>query len=166
VSRAIRIYPARGAGGRRAMLGDLSVVLLILLFAWIGLRLHDAIGGLGEMARGVRDTGVSIERTGAETAREIRDGFGSAADTIASAPLVGGSLSSTLRSTGERSAAAVERQARETGRELAGAGRDGERDARSVARLVGWLGFLVPTVLLLSQALPTRLRQVRGLRAP
>jgi len=166
MSRTVRIYPAAGQGGRTTLAADVVVVLLIVLFAWIGLRLHDSIAGLGDMARGIEDTGTSIRSTGQATGAELRQAFGSAADRVASAPFVGSSLAGSLRATGERSAAAVIRQARRSGVELQQAGRQGRRDAESTAKLVGWLGFLVPTVLLLSQALPTRLRQVRALRGP
>jgi hypothetical protein len=166
VSRAVRIYPRRGEGGRTTLIGDVVVVLLIVLFAWVGIKLHDSISGLGDMAKGIEDTGTSIRETGQLTGDEIRRGFGSAADAVGAAPFVGGQLADTLRSTGDRSANAVVAQARRSGQELQAAGRQGRRDAESTARLVGWLAFLVPTVLLLSQALPTRLRQVRSLRAP
>jgi hypothetical protein len=166
MSRTMRLYPAVGEGGRTTLAADVTVVLLIVLFAWIGLKLHDSVRGLGGMAQGIVDTGTSIRDTGRATGAEIRRGFGTAADTVAGAPFVGGQLAASLRSTGERSAAAVVEQARRSGVELERAGRQGRRDAESTAKLVGWLGFLVPTVLLLSQALPSRLRQVRSLRGP
>ena len=162
--RAARIYPARGQGGRTTLIGDIVVVLLIVLFAWVGLKLHDSIAGLGDMAKGIQDTGTTIRQSGESTGREIRDGLGGAADTVSAAPFVGDQLAGELRATGDRSADAVEAQARRAGGELERAGRQGREDAESTAKLVGWMAFLVPTVLLLSQALPTRLRQVRGLR--
>ena len=166
MSRAVRIYPAAGQGGRTTLAGDVVVVLLIVLFAWIGTRLHDSVAGLGAMARGIEQTGTSIRDTGRTTGAEIRRGFGNAADIVAGAPLVGDSLADSLRSTGERSAEAVVEQARRSGVELEEAGRRGREEIESTATLVGWLGFLIPTVLLLSQAIPSRLRQVRALRGP
>ena len=167
MSRAVgsrRIYPARGEGGTTTLIGDVVVVLLIVLFAWVGLRLHDSIAGLGDMARGIQETGTTIRESGESTGAEIRDGLGGAADTISGAPLIGDQLAQELRATGDRSAATVEAQARRAGGELERVGRQGREDAEATAKLVGWMAFLVPTVLLLSQALPTRLRQVRGLR--
>ncbi len=164
MSRAVRIYPDAGRGRRTTLAGDIAVVALILLFAWVGLKVHDSIAGLGDMAKGIQDTGTSLRETGADTGEEIRRGLGGAADAVSAVPLVGGQVADQLRRTGERSAVAVERQARASGGELEAAGRQGREDAQSTARLIGWLAFLVPTVLLLSQALPTRLRQVRTLR--
>ena len=45
------------------------------------------------------------------------------------------------------------------------AGRDGELRALATARLLGWLTFLTPAILLLSRALPPRVRQARALGA-
>lgn len=164
MSRAVRIYPQAGQGRRTTLAADIIVVLLIILFAWVGFRVHDSIAGLGDMAKGIQDTGTSLRETGRTTGAEIRNGLGGAADAVSGVPLVGSQVADELRRAGERSAVAVERQARASGGELEAAGRQGREDAESTARLIGWLAFLVPTVLLLSQALPTRLRQVRTLR--
>ena len=163
-ARKARLYPAPGAGGRRTLAGDVAVVLLLVLFAWMAFKVHDAIAGLADMTRGVEQAGASIRDTGRSAGAEIRGGFDSAADAVGAAPIVGGPVGEQLRAAGDRSASAIEAQARENGARLEESGRQGTEDIRDLATLIGWLTFLVPTLLLLSQALPSRLRQVRGLR--
>jgi hypothetical protein len=139
------------------LIGDLAVIVAIVGFAWLALALRDSVAELGDMATGIRDTGTAIQSSGRATSREIRDGIGQAADSLASVPLAGEDLRSRVRRTGDRTADAVERETRIDGERLAVAGRQGQRDALETARLVGWLAFLVPTVLLLATWLPRRL---------
>ncbi len=163
-ARRARYYPAAGQGGRRTIVGDIVVVLLLVLFAWMAFKVHGAIVGLADMTRGVEEAGASIRDTGRSAGAEIRGGFDSAADAVGAAPIVGGPVGDELRAAGDRSAAAIEAQARDNGARLEQAGREGTEDIEDLATLIGWLTFLVPTLLLLSQALPSRLRQLRGLR--
>ena len=139
---------------RRA--GDVAVVACVALFAWLAVLLHDSVDGLGDMAVGIRDTGTAIEQSGRSTAGEIRGSIDGAADAIESVPLFGGDVARRVRDVGTRSADAVERETRADGRRLVEAGRDGERDARRTARLLGWLAFLVPSVLLVALWLTRR----------
>jgi hypothetical protein len=148
---SIRRLPAQQAA-------ELAAGLAILLFAWLGLQVHDSIAGLGDMAKGIKETGTEIERSGAVTSKEIRSGVGDAASAIGALPIVGGQAAATLRRTADNTAAAVEKESRASGRRLVLAGAQGEEDARDTAALVGWLAFLIPTVLLLAQILPRRLK--------
>ena len=141
---------------------DLAVAVLVVLFAILGIAVHNSISGMAEMGRGIRDTGLELQASGASTAQEIRKGVGSAADAISAVPLVGGQTGTAVRRTGQNTAASVERESREAGRRLVVAGQQGERDALSTARLIGFLAFFVPTVLLLAQWLPKRLIYVDG----
>jgi hypothetical protein len=141
------------------ILGDVAVVLAIALFAWLALELHHSVANLGGMARGVRDTGTAIQASGASTADEVQRSVGRAADAVGGLPIVGADAAARLRETGATTAAAVRRETDADGARLAQAGRQGERDARATARLIGWFAFLVPTVLLLAQWLPRRLRR-------
>jgi hypothetical protein len=134
--------------------GDLAVVGLILLFAWLGLRVHDSVAGLADMAQGIQDTGTSIQRSGASAAAEVRRSVGGAADAADQLPLVGPQVGDALRDTARSTASSIERESRATGAELAEAGREGAGDARETAWLAGWLAFLVPTAALLAQAVP------------
>jgi hypothetical protein len=140
--------------------GDYLVAGAIVVFAVLAVALHSSIAGLADMGAGIRRTGVEIERSGKATAGEIRSSVGKAADAVGALPVVGGSVGSAVRETADRSAAAVERETRISGRELAAAGAQGEEDARSTARLVGWMSFLVPTFLILAAYLPRRLESL------
>ena len=143
----------------RIQTGDVVVVCLIVLFAWLGLRVHDSIAGLADMAQGLQDTGTSIQRSGMTAAGEVRSSVGAAADAADQLPIVGSQLSAGLRDAAESTASSLEREAGATGAELVASGRQGEEDARETAWLIGWLAFLIPTVALLAQAVPHWLRR-------
>jgi hypothetical protein len=140
-------------------LGDVVVVALVVLFAWLGVQVHNSIAGLADMARGMQQTGTSIQHAGARAGAEIRRSVSGAADAAQSVPFVGGGVASALRDTARSTSTAVEREARTTGAQLAASGREGEGDAEATARLVGWLAFLIPTVCLLAQAVPRWVRR-------
>jgi len=139
------------------VVGDIAVVAAIALFAWLALALRDSVGGMGDMATGMRDTGSAIQASGRATAREIHREVGGVADALGSVPFVGSELRTRVQRTATRTADAVERETRADGARLIAAGRQGQRDARDTARLVGWLAFIAPTVLLLAVWLPWRL---------
>jgi hypothetical protein len=143
-------------------LGDVAVVVLIVLFAWLGVQVHNSIAGLAEMARGMQATGTSIQQSGVRAGAEIRRSVSGAADAAEAVPFVGNRVGSALRDTARSTSTAVEREARTTGAQLIASGRDGEREAEATARLVGWLAFLIPTVCLLAQAVPRWVRRWRA----
>lgn len=144
---------------RRLRLEDLAVVALIVLFAWLGVRVHDSVAGLADMAQGIQDTGTSIQRSGRTAAAQVRGSVGAAADAADQLPIVGGQVAAALRETARSTAASIERESRATGAQLARSGRQGEDDARETAWLMGWLAFLIPTVALLAQAVPRWIRR-------
>ena len=146
----------------RASLGDVLVLAAIVFFAIMALLLHNSVAGLGEMATGLKQTGAEIEQSGRATATEIRTSVGRAADAVGALPLVGGTVKDAVRDTADKSADAVERETRVNGRLLVDSGRQGEEDARTTARLVGWMAFLIPTILLLAQWIPRRLPDWRA----
>ena len=137
--------------------GDAVVAGALVLFAVLAIALYDSVSGLSEMARGIGDTGAAIRTSGAETANEIRTSVGRAAEAVESIPLVGSNVAGTVRDTAGTTADAVERETRINGQLLIDSGRQGERDAQATARLVGWLAFLVPAILLLVQWVPRRI---------
>ena len=142
---------------RRLSGGDLAILGAIAVFALLAVALHSSDSGLGEMARGITQTGQAIQSGGRATAEEVRDSVGQAADALSGFPVVGGGVADRVRETASTTAEVVERETRVNGGLLVSAGRQGERDVRSTARLVGWLAFLIPTVLLLAQWIPRRL---------
>jgi hypothetical protein len=146
----------------RLSTGDYLVGAALLLFAVLAIALHSSVSGLGEMATGIKETGVAIETSGKATAGEIRESVGNAADAVGALPIVGGRVGDAVRDTANRSAEAVERETRVNGRLLVESGAQGETDVRTTARLVGWLAFLIPAILLLAQWIPRRLPDWQG----
>ena len=139
----MRLYPDVPARRTRTIAGDAAVVALVILFAWLGFKVHDNVAELAGLGRGVRDAGAAVE-----------GGFRSAGDAVGGAPVVGGQLRDALQGAGSG-----------TGGEAIDAGRAGERSALRLANLLGWLTFLLPTLLLLSRVLPPRVAQARRLTA-
>jgi len=117
--------------------------LLLLLLAWLGLKVHDAVDRLAVLGEGVNRAGSSVQ-----------GGFESAADAVDGTPLIGGELADGLRGAGESS-----------GGEVADLGQRGEDGVHRLANLLGLLVFLLPAGLLLLRFLPERLAQVRRLTA-
>jgi hypothetical protein len=139
----MRFYPALPAQRVRTVLRDLAVLLLLFLFAWLGLKVHNTVDQLAVLGTGVEDAGT-----------EIRGGFDTAAEAVAGVPIVGGDLADGLRDAG-----------RVSGGELAERGRAGRESVHRLANLLGLVTFLIPALLVLSLTLPDRISQIRGLTA-
>jgi hypothetical protein len=161
----MRLYPTLPRRRAAALAGDAAVLLLVLGFAWLGVKVHDGIADLASLGRGLQEAGTAVGQTARDAAGAVRDGFGAAADAAGGAPLVGGEVADALRSAGESAAAPVQQGGEDQARRLVAAGRDGEAKAYATANLLGWAVFALPTVLLLSLRLPPRVRQVRALTA-
>ena len=139
----MRLYPQVPARGSRTIAADAAVALAVLLFAWLGLAVHDAVDEVAGLGRGVQEAGSAVQR-----------GFSDAAGAVEGAPVVGGELGGVLREAGGA-----------TGGQAVEAGREGERKVHSLADLLGWLTLLIPTGLLLQRFVPGRTEQVRKLSA-
>lgn len=139
----MRFYPALPTQRVRTVLGELAVLLLLFLFAWLGLKVHDAVDQLAVLGAGVEDAGT-----------EIRGGFDTAADAVDGAPIVGDDLADGLRDAG-----------RASGGELAERGQEGRESVHRLANLLGFVTFLIPAILVLSRTLPGRISHIRGLTA-
>jgi hypothetical protein len=139
----MRLYPDVPSRRLSTVLGDALVLVLLVLFAWLGLTVHDAVGRLAVLGTGVRGAGEAVQ-----------GGFESAADRVEGVPLVGGEVAGGLRGAGEG-----------TGGEVAELGEQGESAAQRLARLLGLLVFGLPAALLLARWLPARVEQVRALTA-
>jgi len=137
----MKLYPDLPRRRTATVAGDLVLLLAVLAFAWLGTTVHDAVEELTVVSEGVQEVGGTVERS-----------FDEAGATVGRAPLVGGQLADALREAG-----------RDTGGRAAEAGRDGQRSIEELADLLGWVMFLVPTVLLLARFLPPRIAQVRKL---
>ena len=139
----MRYYPDIPSRRASTLLRDLLTVALLLLFAWIALKVHDAVDRLAVLGEGVNEAGTSVE-----------DGFSSAADAVDGTPIVGDDLADGLRSAGEGS-----------GGNVAELGQEGEDRAHRLADMAGLITFFIPATLLLLVVGPGRIAQVRQLTA-
>jgi hypothetical protein len=161
----MRLYPA--APGQRAatLAGDLAVVLLLCLFAWAGVKVHAEIDGLASIGRSVADSGRGLAAGAHGATGAVRSGLDDAASAVQGVPLVGGEVAGALRSAGRNVTQPVTGAADAQARRLIAAGREEERQTHRLAKLVGWLTFLLPAVLLLTRALPARVARARRMTA-
>jgi hypothetical protein len=137
----MRYYPDIPSRRASTLVRDLLTVALLVLFAWIALKVHDAVDRLAVLGEGVNEAGSSVE-----------DGFNNAADAVDGTPLVGDDLADGLRTAGE-----------ESGGNVAGLGQEGEDRVHQLADILGLATFIVPAILLLVRVVPARIAQVRQL---
>src|SRR3954454_4690198 len=161
----MRSYPTLPRLRSRTLAGDAAVLLLVVLFAWLGLKVHDGVADLAGLGRGLQDAGTAVGATSRGAAGACRDGFGSAADALEGTPVVGGGLAGALRDAGGATAGPLQHEGDVQARRLVAAGRAGEARAYRTANLLGWLTFLLPTLLVLARWIPQRVRQARELGA-
>ena len=139
----VRFYPELPAQRTRAILGDLMVVALIALFAWLGATVNDTFDDLASLGRGVEEAGNSVQ-----------GGFQDAGDLVGDVPVVGGALADAFSDVGAQ-----------TGGNTAELGDQGEAAVEDTATLLGWVTFALPTLVVLLWALPRRVARVRKLTA-
>jgi hypothetical protein len=139
----MRFYPAAPRPRRVTLALDALVLATLLLFAKLGLEVHDAVDELSEIGRGVEAAGGSVQRA-----------LTQAADGVQGVPLVGGELADQLRRAGATASG-----------EALTAGREGQERVHELARTLGWLTFVIPAVLVIAQYAPPRIGQVRRLTA-
>ena len=135
----MRFYPDIPSRRARAIAGDIVVVLLVVFFAWCGVRVHGAVDDLSSLGRGVQDAGTSVQTS-----------FANAGPLVGNIPIVGGSLKSSLQQAGQA-----------TGGNVVKAGQDGEDAVHTAARWLGWVTFVLPTIVLLLWAIPRRVDRTR-----
>jgi hypothetical protein len=133
----MRLYPELHGPRMRALVADVASIALLILFAWAGLKVHDAVDRLAVLGEGVQATGGAVQ-----------GGFDSAADAI-----VGDQIADGLRSAGENS-----------GGNVSDLGQQGEDNVHKLANILGLATFGLPAALLLVTWLPGRTAQVRKLR--
>jgi hypothetical protein len=139
----MRLYPAAPRPLRATIAADLLALVLLAVFAVLAVQVHDGVDQLAQIGQGVEEAGGSIQGA-----------FESAANGVDGLPLVGGQLAETLRSAGDTTA----------GRAIA-YGRDGQEGVHDLAKLLGWVTFVIPALLVAAGYLPRRVRQVRRLSA-
>src|ERR687895_2153766 len=118
----MRLYPDVPSRRAATLVGDAIVIALLLVFAWLGLVVHDSVDRLSVLGEGVRATGGAVS-----------SGFETAADAVDGTPVVGDELADGLREAGESS-----------GGEVAELGERGEDGAHRLADLLGFVTFALP----------------------
>jgi hypothetical protein len=139
----MRFYPDIPTRRVSTLVRDLLTVALLVLLAWIALKVHDAVDRLAVLGEGVNEAGSSIE-----------DGFDAAADAIDDTPIVGDEVADGLRGAGEGS-----------GGNVAELGQEGEDKTHQLADILGLVTFFVPATFLVLLVVPSRIAQVRQLTA-
>lgn len=139
----LKFYPDVSAKRRSTIVRDLVLLGLVVVFAWMGFKVHDAVNSLTVLGSGVKHAGLSV-----------RSGFDSAAGAVGGIPLVGSKLSGALQSAGQGS-----------GGNVAALGQSGVDKTQELATLLGLIVFALPTVIVLVVMVPPRVRQIRQLGA-
>lgn len=139
----MRLYPQLAGPRLGTVSRDLLIVALLVLFAYLGKQVHDAVDELAVLGEGVRSGGEAVQ-----------GGFDQAADAVDGTPIVGDDIADGLREAGG-----------ESGGNVAELGAAGEAKVHYLANLLGLLTFAIPSALVLLAMLPARLRQVRRLSA-
>ena len=139
----MRYYPELPAQRSRAILGDVAVVVLVGLFAWLGLTVNDTVDDAASLGRGVEEAG-----------RSVQGGFEDAGGLAADVPLIGDALDDVFTEVGAQ-----------TGGNTAALGAQGATAIEDTARLLGWVTFGLPTLLVLLWSVPRRIGRSRRLTA-
>jgi hypothetical protein len=139
----VKLYPDVPAKRRSTLVRDLVLLGLVVLFAWMGIKVYDAVDSLSVLGSGVKDAGLSVQ-----------SGFNSAAGAVGGVPFVGGKLSDALESAGQGS-----------GGNVAALGQSGVDKVHELALLLGLIVFALPTAIVLLVMVPPRVRQIRQLGA-
>ena len=102
-------------------------------------RCNDTFDDLASLGRGVKDAGDSVQT-----------GFEDAGGLVSDVPVVGGSLDDAFSEVGAQS-----------GGNTAALGERGEAAVEDTARLLGWVTFVLPTLIVLLWSVPRRIARVR-----
>jgi hypothetical protein len=158
----MRLYPAARLG--RTLAGDLAVVALLVVFAWLGVKVHDAVAELAIVGRSIQDSGRAVSATTRDTAGAIEGTFNGAANQVQGVPVVGGDIANALREAPRGVTDRIRQTGDDQGSKIVRLGVEQERRTSQLARLVGWLTFLLPALVLLAWHVPPRVRQVVTMR--
>ena len=139
----MRLYPELRGPRAHALVADVVAIVLLILFAWAGFKVHASVDRLAVLGEGVQASGDAVQ-----------GGFESAADAVDGTPVVGDDIADGLRSAGEGS-----------GGDVVELGEQGEEGAHDLALVLGFVTFALPALLVVTRWLPARIDQVRRLRA-
>jgi hypothetical protein len=135
----LTLYPDVPSARRSQILRDVLVVALVILFVWIGVKVHDLVAALAVLGHGVTEAGTTVEGA-----------FDSVGNAVGNVPVVGGPLGDVFHSVGDG-----------TGGNLASLGQQGEDAVHLLARALGIVTALLPIAVLLVAVLPRRIRTIR-----
>jgi len=133
MSQSLRPYASNPARRLRQMVGDVLVVVLLALFAWVAVQVHDAIDRLDGPGEELMSAGQGLQ-----------DNLGKASDAAEEVPVVGDDLAAPIEEASDAAATVEE------------AGRRQVNAAHGAANWVGWAIFLLPSLVLVALWLPRR----------
>src|SRR3712207_5547308 len=142
----MRLYPASAGGRNRTLAGDLTVVVLLIAFAWLGVKAHDAISELTAIGRGIQDSGRSIATTTRTTAGAVEGAFGDAAQRVQGVPVVGDDLAAALRDAPRSATDPLRQTGEQESARIVRLGVEQVERTETAATWVGWAVFLLPAV--------------------
>ena len=156
----MRLYPASPYRATRTVIGDLVVILLLIVFAWVGVKVHDGILELATVGREIQDSGRAVSATARDTARGIDDAFNSAGGAVDGVPIVGQQLGNALRDAPQSATDSIRSNGEREGARIVRLGREQVRRTEQAANAAGWLTFLLPAAVLLAFRVPPRVRLI------
>jgi hypothetical protein len=159
----MRLYPASPVARTRTATRDLIVLALLILFAWMGVKVHDGILELTAVGREIQDSGRAISATTRDTAGAIDGAFASAGGAVDGVPLVGEQIAGALRNAPRDATSELRATGDEQGSKIVRLGVEQVRRTETAANWAGWLVFLLPSSMVLIWALPYRARQVAAM---
>ena len=159
----MRLYPASPVARTRTATRDLVVLALLVLFAWMGMKVHDGILELTAVGREIQDSGRAISVTTRDTAGAIDGAFASAGGAVDGVPLVGEQIAGALRNAPRDATSELRATGDEQGSKIVRLGVEQVRRTETAANWAGWLVFLLPSSMLLIWAIPYRARQVAAM---
>jgi len=156
----MRLYPASPYRATRTAICDLVVIFLLIVFAWVGVKVHDGILELTSVGREIQDSGFALSATARDTAGGIDGAFASAGDAVDGVPLVGQQLSNALRDAPRGATDSIRTNGEQEGARIIRLGREQVRRTEQAANTAGWIAFLLPAAILLAWKLPPRIRLI------
>jgi hypothetical protein len=159
----MRLYPASAGGRTRTLAGDLTVLALLILFAWLGVKVHDAILELTSIGRSIQDSGRAVAATTRNTAGAVENAFSGAAGKVQGLPVVGGDLANALRDAPRGATDPLRETGDEEGARIVRLGVEQVNRTEQAANWAGWLVFLLPASMLVLWRLPPRVRLIHRL---
>lgn len=159
----MRLYPAAPAARTRTVVRDLTVLGLLIIFAWMGGKAHDGIVELTSVGRSIQDSGRAISATTRNTASAVDGAFADAGNAVNGIPLVGEQLGGTLRDAPSGATSALRSTGDEQGSRIVRLGVEQVNETEKAADWVGRLVFALPALVLLAWFVPGRIRLVTAM---